>query len=349
MNWRPRLGRILRRHSLRQRYLGVAIFLGCVVVASAVLTERHVSTASLTSARNIETRNQIQQLGRAVRNAVWGAEYALQSYVLTPSPWYREAVEANIRNAREDIDNIHAQAWIREHRLEDITARVIENLGELDRSTAELMDIRADIDRLFPSAALMDTVLSPANAEIQTALRLALDEIAAEQDSARSEIYQAFEDVRHTWTQLINAFRLYIVRRSGIYSDTERGLVDAAHDITLLLEQMERQLAHLSVLDGAGKLDLQAGESLRQLREHIRIWTDGFNSFKTMQESAHWRNDIPLIQEAVQPLFAEIWLLLDQIDEQIEASAEHDMNAWREIGGQLNTNLLLLQPDPAHP
>ncbi|MDX5446304.1 MAG: EAL domain-containing protein, partial [Zoogloeaceae bacterium] len=47
-------------------------------------------------------------------------------------------------------------------------------------------------------------------------------------------------------------------------------------------------------------------------------------------------------QEVVQPLFAEIWLLLDQIDEQIEASAEHDMNAWRDIGGQLNTNLLLL-------
>jgi diguanylate cyclase (GGDEF)-like protein len=342
MNWRPRLGRILRRHSLRQRYLGVAIFLGCVVVASAVLTERHVSTTSRNSAHNIEARNQIQQRGRAVRNAVWGAEYALQSYVLTPSSWYREAVEANIHHARQDIQILHDHEWIRDNQLQDISAGVIGKLGELERHTVELMDIRVDVDRLFPSASLMDNVLSPANAEIQTALRLALDEIATEQGTARSETYQAFEDIRHSWSQLINAFRLYVVRRSGIYSDTERGLTEAGHDITLLLEQTKHHLQHLNALDSDRKLGLQAGESMRQLHDYVRVWEQGFESFKTQQEMGNWRNDIPLIQETVQPLFAEIWLLLDQIDEQIEAGAEHDMTVWSEVGRRLNTNLLLL-------
>jgi hypothetical protein len=62
MNWRPRLGRILRRHSLRQRYLSAAVFLGCGVV--------------------------------------------------------------------------HAQDWAHDHQLQDISARLIDKLGGLERRTA---------------------------------------------------------------------------------------------------------------------------------------------------------------------------------------------------------------------
>lgn len=342
MNWRPRLARILCQQSLRQRYLGVAVFLGCVVVASAVLTERYVSATSRTSSENIEARNQIQQLGRTVRNAVWGAEYALQSYVLTPAPWYRESVASNLRKAQTETAKLHDLAWARHNKLQDVTAGIIDNLQELDRQSTELMDIRADVDRLFPSAQLMDDTLAPANANFQTAVRLALDEIASDNNPSTSETYQTFEDIRHAWSQMISAFRLYVVRRAGIYSNTEQGMRNAGHDVSLLLNLTQKHLRRLETLEKAGKLGLQSTESLHQLQKYAKTWAQGFEEFRQTQESGHWRNDVPMIQNVVQPLFAEIWNRLDRIDEQLESGAEQDVSAWTEVGRQLNRNLLLL-------
>lgn len=342
MNWRVHLARCIRRQSLRQRYLGVAVFLGCVVVASAVLTERYVSSASRTSANNIEARNQIQQLSRNVRNAVWGAEYALQSYVLSPTTWYRESVTDSLLIARTNVANIHELPWIKKNQLQDVATNILNNLQKLDLRSTELMDIRSDVDRLFPSARLMDDTLAPANTNFQTAVQLALDEIAVDPVTPSQETQQAFENIRHAWTQMISAFRLYVVRRAGIYNNTELSLENAGHDVVLLLEQTQRNLQQVSELEKAGKLGLQASESLHQLQKLAETWAQGFEDFRRMQESKHWRNDIPLIQNVVQPLFAEIWSRLDRIDEQLEAGAEQDVSSWTDIGMLLSRNLLLL-------
>lgn len=342
MNWQTHLARCLRRQSLRQRYLGVAVFLGCVVVASAVVTERYVSSASRTSAGNVEARNQIQQLSRNARNAVWGAEYALQSFVLSPAPWYRETVVTNLHNAQVDASQLGELAWIKDNQLQDVANNILENLKKLDLRSAELMDIRADVDRLFPSASLMDDTLAPANANFQTAARLALDESAADPSPSSQEIHQAFENARHAWSQMISTFRLYVVRRAGIYNQTDQGLHNAGHDVALLLELTQGYLQQISELERAGKLGLQATESLKQLQELAETWSLGFEDFRLMQESEHWRNDVPLIQNVVQPLFAEIWNRLDRIDEQLEAGAEQDVSSWTDVGQLLNRNLLLL-------
>ncbi|MBU1190568.1 MAG: EAL domain-containing protein [Gammaproteobacteria bacterium] len=342
MNWRVKLARCLRRQSLRQHYLGVAVFLVCVVVASAVLTERYVSTTSRNSADNIETRNQIQQLSRNVRNSVWGAEYALQSYVLSPAPGYRATVLANLQSAQADTAHLRDLHWVKNNRLQGITTQIIDNLRKLDKHAVELMDIRADVDKLFPSARLMDDTLAPTNENFQTAAQLALDEIAAEQNPANLKSHLAFENARHAWSQMISAFRLYVVRRAGIYNNTEQGLLNAGHDVSLMLELTQQYIQELSALEKAGRLGLQATESLHQLEDLAATWAAGFEEFRLTQETGHWRNDAPLIQNVLQPLFAEIWAHLDRIDEQLEAGAVQDVSIWTEVGQILNRNLLLL-------
>ena len=343
MTWRlPDICHFFRPHSLRQRYLCVAVALCLVVVTSAILTERYVSATSRSSAQNIDTRNQIQQRTRIIRNAVWGAEYALQSYILAPASWYHDAVLANFEDASREVTELQSEIWIQDNQLSSTADELLANLKTLQRQSDELMSIRVDVERLFPSAHLMDNVLSPTNANFQTAVRLALDEIATEEDPSRSVTYQAFEDARHAWSQMISAFRLYVVRRAGIYSDTEQGLRDASHDVTLLSELTEQHLHTLTLLDRKGKLGLQASDSLRQLKEYTGTWSKAFEEFRVLQETEHWRSDVPLIQNAVQPLFASIWNQLDQIDKQLEMNAEQDVSLWSEVGQRLNVNLLLL-------
>lgn len=342
MNRRPSIGRFLRQHSLRQRYLGVALFLVMVVVVSAIATERYVSSTAHASAVSIEQRNRIQQLGRSLRNAIWGAEYALQSYVLMPDAGFRAAVESNLRTALIDLAALAGQDWIRTHELQPALQRIDARLDALAGSTRELMDIRADANRLFPSAALMDDVLSPANARFQTAVTVVLAEIEAEGGAQRAEAYRLFQDTARTWSQMIAAFRLYVVRRAGLYSDTARSLDDAGHDVALLLEMTERQLEALTVLEQRQGLDLQGSETLRQLRNATAAWKAGLTRFRSQQGNSHWRSDVPLILEEIQPAFAEVWTQLDRIDERLEGDAERNVSLWAQVAQQLNINLLSL-------
>ena len=342
MNWRPLLGRFLRQHSLRQRYLGVALVLVVVVVASAIATERYVSATARASAFNIDSRNQIQQRSRSLRNAVWGAEYALQSFVLMPDEGYREIVGANLRNASADLAALGAQNWILANDLQSTLQRIEARLRRLDAAARELMDVRADINRLFPSAVLMDNVLSPANARFQTAVQVVLAEIEAEGEATQPRVYQLFQDTARAWSQMIAAFRLYVVRRAGLYSDTTRGLEDAGHDVALLLEMTEQQLQRLTALERSQGLDLQASETLQQLKDATAVWKRGLAEFRSQQENSHWRSDVPLILEDIQPAFAEIWNQLDRIDEQLERDAELNVSLWEQVAQRLNMNLLSL-------
>ncbi|MBU2478093.1 MAG: EAL domain-containing protein, partial [Gammaproteobacteria bacterium] len=104
----------------------------------------------------------------------------------------------------------------------------------------------------------------------------------------------------------------------------------------------QQYIQELSALEKAGRLGLQATESLHQLEDLAATWAAGFEEFRLTQETGHWRNDAPLIQNVLQPLFAEIWAHLDRIDEQLEAGAVQDVSIWTEVGQILNRNLLLL-------
>lgn len=342
MNWRPLLGRFLRQHSLRQRYLGVALLLVVIVVASAIATERYVSTTARASAVNIENRNHVQQRSRSLRNAIWGAEYALQSYVLTPEAAYRQVVDSNLRDASTDAALLRGQDWIRTHGLQSTLERIDAKLRTLQTATRELMNIRADVNRLFPSTLLMDNVLSPANARFQTAVHVMLAEMEAEGDHTRPPSYPLFQDAARAWSQMIAAFRLYIVRRAGLYGDTGRGLEEAGHDIQLILETTEQHLQRLAALDRNQELDLPESETLRQLQEAVTTWKHGLVEFRSQQENSQWRSDVPMILEQIQPAFAELWNQLDRIDEQLERDAERNTSQWAQVAQRLNTNLLAL-------
>ncbi|RRQ22070.1 putative bifunctional diguanylate cyclase/phosphodiesterase [Thiohalobacter thiocyanaticus] len=331
------------RFSLRQRYLTVVLAVSVVILASSLVTEYHIRQTQERSTHSIENRNQVQLASRSLRNAVWGAEYALQAFILTPTTWYREAVQMRIRAAMRTTEQLQQLDWPHGQGLDASIREIDSALLELNRTANRLMDIRSDVEQLFPAANLMDDTLSPARTDFITAAQLAMQELkATDKDAFLRDIESRFQSSLRAWLQMIGAFRLYVVRQAGIYSDTEKGLNDAAHDISLYYNEVQSILRELRELEHHPGFPLQASESLQQMETSTGIWHQAFQQFRRMRETGHWRADFPIIKDELQPLFAGIWENLDRIDASVETAAERDVSHWTTLAQNLRTNIMLL-------
>ena len=312
----PTQGSLLRIHSLRQRYLLVALGVALVLLTSALIIQEYVEQTRNATADSVARRSEAARHNRAVRSAIWGTEYALQAYVLSPSDPARRAAEDRLAEADRHARTLRALDWIHQEGLDGPARRLAEAIVELERQALRLMAVRSDLGQLFPASGILDDALSPANARFNTLAQLALGEAEAETaDAAR----RLFEQVQHAWGQMIGAFRLYLVRRAGIYGDSERGLDNARHDIDLHHGRVLELLERLQALSDRGRLGLQGSES-----------------------QAGWRADAPLIANRIQPLYAEIWQLLDTIDNQVEAAARSEVALWALVARRLIQHTWLL-------
>ncbi|MAT64444.1 MAG: hypothetical protein CMN57_02220 [Gammaproteobacteria bacterium] len=333
----------LNHSSLRQRYLGAALAVSATILAGSLYTDYHIRQAQERSTRNIEHRNQVQLVTRSLRNAVWGTEYALQAFILTPTAWYRETVQLRIRSALTTTEKLQELEWPQQQGLGRTLDEIDHALLELSSAANRLMDIRSDVEQLFPAARLMDDTLAPARTEFLTAVQLALQELEnATPDPGRREIRDGFEAAQLSWLQMVGAFRLYVVRQAGIYSDTEKGLNDAAHDISLHHGQVVKTLERLHQFESQPQFSLQAAESLQQMTRSASVWYRAFERFRSLRQTGHWRADFPLIKDEIQPLFASIWDNLDHIDARVEEAAVRDVTHWSALAQNLRNGIMLL-------
>ena len=329
-----------RVHSLRHRYLLVALGVVLTILTSALVVHEYVESAREATAESITRRSEAALHSRAVRSAVWATEYALQSHLLKPSDAARREVQAHILDAGRHARRLKALDWIREEDLAAQATRLEAAIRELDREARRLMAIRSDLQQLFPAIEIVDNTLGPANVRFNTLVQLALSEAESEPGGAGAR--RLFTRAQHAWGQMVGAFRLYLIRRAGIYGDSQRGQLDARHDIDLYYRQVLALLDKLQALADDGRLGLQGSESLAGMRDLAETWHAGFETFRKQQASTEWRADIPLIANRIQPLYAEIWKLLESIEIKLDNAARAEVALWAQVAQRLIQNTWLL-------
>jgi diguanylate cyclase (GGDEF)-like protein len=329
-------------HSLRTRFMYAASLLTVIVLSSAWFAGRYVSEVSQETARNLGARSEVQHASRSLRNTLWKAQYALQNFALTPGATERQAVGQYLETAAGVSEHLHGSMWISEHRLSAITAGIVSDLRRVQMQAGELMDVRQDINSPFPTPSQLDEILSPDAKGFLIVLQRALEQIDRDSEPGLEEIRERLEQVRHSWSQMITAFRAYAVQRAASYAAGSQGQQLAGYDITILHQDLIRYLNELALKLGPTQGNLRIGDSVLEMTALAREWFDGFNRFRMMQESNGWRSAIPHLENGVQPLFVRIEGGLHQIESHLDATAQHEVSGWAAIGQNLIQNIWVL-------
>ena len=328
--------------SLRTRFIYAASFLAVIVLSSAWFTGRYVSEVSQETSRELGARSEVQHDSRTLRNTLWKARYAIQNFVLTAGTKERQAVGQYLETAAGIIEHLHASMWMSDHKLSAITAGIVSDLRRLQVQSGELMDVHQDINRLFSSPSPVDEILSFTGPGFPVAVQRALDQIAGDSESSLEEIRELLEQARHSWSEMINAFRAYAAPRAGNHAAGSREQRMAGYDITILHQDLIRDLHKLKLKLESTQANLRLGDFLLEMTNLAREWLEGFNHFRATQESDSWRSAIPHFENEVRPLFLRIESGLDQIEARLDATAQNEVAGWTVISQNLTQNIWVL-------
>jgi len=326
-------------HSLRGRYLVVAMLLGLATVITAWSMGWFVSAATRSTTAHIEQRYRILGESRGIRDAVWQADFALQSYALSPGRDTRQTVHASLNTAIARVERLRRRPDVEDPRVRQELRALRVELQKFDSQAAALMQTRLDADKLFPAMSLARSTMLPTQVRFYTAVSLALHEAADEQDRDSAD-YRLFAQVRYNWSQMISAYRLYLINRIASLAEVHLG--SQARDVAQLYGAVRDKLQALQRLGDQGRLGLQGSESLKQMKALAAKWHADFAKVVALQQTEGWRTDVPLFRRSIEPLLASIWQHLEAVDEHLEGDAAADLSRLADVAGTISRALWVL-------
>ncbi|MDH5443974.1 MAG: EAL domain-containing protein [Gammaproteobacteria bacterium] len=328
-------------YSLRIRYAVVAILFAMIILASASLAYQTLKTARHSTTDSIESRQQLQQRTRHIRDAIWQAHESLQMFLFNPQKdIYQHKIHNGINAAILNTKFLVERNQNLPNEPAEKVRDLIQLLYKLDTSVVRLIDIRTNAIEQYPSLAYARGSMLGFNSNFVTAASLAIEESLSESDQVYPrDIYHILVQLRHHWTQIISNFRMYLANRLGTFDNS---VFDSQiNDIESQYETLRSLLVRLKEFDKEGLLDLQASSSLEIMKETSAAWYEDYLKVKKINQSDTWRTDALLVADEIEPLLEKIWSHLLDIELAIESTAEADVGLLTRIA-QYHVNALWL-------
>jgi len=308
-------------NSLKNRYILFASLLSVLIIIVSFFGYRNVSLTTQDTTKNIETRRQLLDHIGQIRIRVFDAYKSLDAFLLDPTRQdVKKEVHTALQSATALSQTLTGYQWTVNHNLDDTILNLIASLKSLDDEVDELMEIRVDPTRQYPSLALGNDLMQPNRNNLNNAIALVLDDPTVKDRLIKQpQIYNTFISLRHLWSQTLSNFRMYLANR--------------------MYQELQRYFQQLREYDDAGKLTFEVSAALEDMQSSAEGWYEGYLAVKEVHQSGAWRADVKFIKETIEPRLQTIDSLLALIDKAIETSGNRDVQALANVA-RLQTTIL---------
>jgi len=336
---------MLGLNSIRGRYLLAAGLFILIVLMAGWAAQIVVNRAAQQSTINTDERNQVHRVLNDLNNDIWLTESTLQGFLLTPDKQQGKETLAAIDHLLLDAGVLRETAWVR--RSPALTEKIVElakSITDLRNQSVVLMDIRADAEKLFPAMRHMLDRMLPMSIEFNSLATLAIEE-SRDVGTAREQqdVQYHFAEARYAWVQMINAFRIFLANRFGIFpGDPEDGMKQQHTQLLFYHEKVSRHLSILSGFEQQRTLEFQQVESLTRMRQISRSWLTAYQTARSIYSSERWRADVPLLRDTIRPLFSRIWVDLDVLRGELDNASVDDMASLANVANGISQSLWVI-------
>lgn len=333
---------ILKLDSIRGRYLIGAALLLALFLASVWGSHVFISDAVQETADRAAYRQQLRESQHLLRDYLWRAEYAIQTYLVTPEEKEFIQVISNLDDAINCVDNISKNKWIHDNGLQGLLQQLTEDLFDLKNRTHELMSIRSNAENLFPAYAAINELMLPQNTQFMSMLDLSLEEISSWlSETEIQESYRILNIVRNDWADMVGAFRMFIASRAMSLGDAVDGNrqyedVIETHN-NLIAKNLNKMQARISAYDHG----LETETSIDELVDARKKWYDAYRTVRDIYATNNWRIDEILVSESIQPLQNLIWQKINTIEQTLVMSSQADVNQLAKVASDASSQLWL--------
>jgi len=313
-------------NSLRNRYALLSIALGILTLLGAIIANYLLSNTRGQIALNIDNRHLLLSRSRVIRNTVWQAREALGHFLIDPERLEnRETIHNAIGEAINSTDRVlrendHLDATQRQQILQIKTL-----LLQLDTAAEELINIRLDTNRQFPSLVLARNELLPRQQRILDLFNSAIQETTEEglETDDQLALYQLLISTRHRWALLISNVRMLLTSRIGSFG--LESIAQQQKDVTVFYNDFRDKLELLGdkkVFPNSGFLTETA---IRDIKTLAKEWNKNYVEVLTIHKTDMWRGDVQHMRQMIDPLLEDIWHGLLMFDITLENGADNDV------------------------
>ena len=207
--------------SIRARYVLGAFLLSFIFVVSVWLTHVFISGAISQTAQSTQHRNDLIESHRRIREHLWKAEFAMQTYLVTPEPREYDTVIENMNAAIRCVAEITDNDWTQSSGIMQLVFVLSDDLKQLKTNAIMLLDIRDQAEKLFPAYVTINEVMLPVNLHVISQLELATEDLSsrlAENNVRKTD--RLFGEFKDEWLNMVGAFRMYIASRAMSIRDS---------------------------------------------------------------------------------------------------------------------------------
>lgn len=321
-----------KHHSLRIRYISLAVLLGFVIIIGASIGYR---ATLIDSKKAEEMRNQVSQQSEHlehVKELKNLSDRSMQLFLLDPQQ--REHRQAVTKYLDEIISHIDEMQYVDQFGLQDLDERLNqldENINRFKTVTARLFEIRTDPMRQYPAMRITIQTLMPLRNDIV----VSLNEAIAEAKSGLSDsdiaphIYSDFVELQDMFSRMTFAFRLFMVNRNGGFNSS--AISQQLENIDKMYLLIMEMINHLKIHAKNRALDFNGVLAIETLETNLPPWKRDIKAIKEMNDSDSWRLDTLVIQKQIHPLSDEIAATIHSITDTIDDHNDLVVQSHRQI------------------
>lgn len=241
-------------HSLRTRYISLAILLGFVIIIGASISYR---ATLVDSNKADEMLNQVSQQSahlERIKELMSLSARSTKLFLLAPQQEHRQAVTRYLDGIISHIDEMQFADQFRLQSLDEKLILLGEKINRHKSITARLFATRDDPMRQYPAMRITVEKLMPIRHEIVLSLSEALAEAKSLlNDNSSPHIYTDIVELQTIFTRMNFEFRLFMVNRNGGFNSASinQQFENIDHMHLTVLEMIE----HLKQHENRGELE----------------------------------------------------------------------------------------------
>jgi len=293
-----------RMATMRGRYLFVAALFAIFLVTISLVAQHILSRAANDVHHNNSTHQLIREQLYDLRIGLQHVQLSLQDYLIIPTESKYEQLNGAIDFILYDVRILATMEWQTQRQAFATEKQILlRNLEALAVEVGQLMETRRDLNRLYPSTNILLGEMMPANTRFYAAATNSIYEAQEfEDEMGQAELHHLFQDLRHSWSMMVSAWRAFVANRSGIFAKPEIGMRAQRTNLLIHSEKVDHLLSEIAVYERKNLLGMEQTESIVVLRAANKEWHQAYEKASAIFSSPQWRMDIPVFRTKVRPL-----------------------------------------------
>ena len=330
-----------RRYSLRRNYLLISTVISLIIVGTTILSSFDVARVSSENAKAIKLQESVSSIIYNIRRNTTTTYTLLSELLISPSNSRNANIKDFIASNELELARLKTIKQLDETGLAPYIERLNKSITQMNANIREMQTLRKDSQWVYPVLTIMNRDMFSENIRFTSAIELVLhtlnDKTTLNQEDRT--LFNTLVALRDTWRIMVLNFRAVLLRFAGL---NQVDKAEQEKNITVILNEINTHLDWLQKKAANDRFDLDIEEAIENMVDSHQQWIFHFNRFRTLRESAIWRNDVFFTTKNIRPYYEETINIIENIDQSISQWAKRNSRAVESTAYEIILELILL-------